>query len=654
MVHRHSGRLIYRKEGDILVALAGNANVGKSVIFNQLTGSNQVIGNWPGKTVELAFGRLRYRDRDIIVVDLPGIYSLSTYTQEEEVTRRFIATGKPDVVINIVDASILERNLYFTLQLIEMGAPLILCLNQIDMAEKKGIVIDKDRLSRLLGIPVVETIAIKGVGLRNLMDKVIEYSHSNARPKITYSADIEKKIGILEKRINEAGLESPYPPRFIAIKLLEEDEEIIEEVSRENWDLVNLAARVAKEIESKYGEPAYALIAAQRYAYISRVLRESIKIKEPKESPMNYLDLITTHKILGFITSVGVVTLLILWTFYVGDYLSTLLEDLISIFIPVMPSLKGGLLEVFLNGVIGGVVAGVTLVIPYVIPFYLFLAVMEDSGIMTRIAFTLDTLMHRVGLHGKAIIPVILGYGCNVPGIFSTRILESRRARILASLSITMVPCSARTIVILGLAAAYLGVGWGLLIYLINILIVLTVDLIVSKLYPGETPGLIMEIHEFRVPSLKVVIRQTLHRTLSIVYLVFPIYIVGSGSIQVLYKFGVLQPLEQIFSPVTSGLIGLPTYAGTLFIFGFIRKELILLLLPQITGTFDVLTVLTPIQIFILTLVSTIYVPCAATVATLIKEFGWRDTITIVVLNLSTAVLVGIIANYIINIILAG
>ncbi len=649
MIHRHRHKLIHKGEREILIALVGNANVGKSVIFNQLTGSNQIIGNWPGKTVELAFGKLRYKNRDIIVVDLPGIYSLSTYTQEEEVTRKFIATEKPDIVVNVVDASVIERNLYFTIQLIEMNVPLILCLNQIDIAEKKGIKINKERLEEILGIPIVETVAIKGKGLKELMDKVINYSQKNIEPKITYSLEVEERIRILTDRVKKSSLELPYPPRFVAIKLLEGDDEIFNETLSRAPKVAELAKKIARELEDIYGEPAYAVIASHRYAIISKILRESIEVKQPKKKATNYLDLITTHKVLGFITSIGLITLLLLWTFYVGDYLSTLLENLISLIIPIQPRLEGDPMTIFINGALSGIIAGLTLVIPYVIPFYLFLAVMEDSGIMTRIAFMLDTLMHRIGLHGKAIISIILGYGCAVPGIFSTRILESKRERVLASLAITMVPCSARTIVILGLVAAYIGVEWALSIYLINIIIVFAIDLIISKLYPGETPGLIMEIHEFRMPSLKVVIRQTLNRTLSIVYLVFPIYIIGSGSIQILYKFGILQPLDQIFSPLVSGLLGLPTYATTLFIFGFIRKELILLLLPQITGTFNIITILTPTQIFLLALVSTIYIPCISTVATLVKEFGWRDTILITITNIAAAILVGIIVNYILN-----
>ena len=640
-MHKHGKISSLKLKGkEITIALAGNANVGKSVIFNQLTGSKQIIGNWPGKTVELAYGKLNYKDNEIILVDLPGIYSLTTYTQEEEVTRKFIAKEKPDIVINVIDASTIERNLYFTLQLIEMDIPLIICLNQIDMADKKGLIINFDKLSELLGVPVIPTVAIKGVGLKELIDTALKNINRKPSKKIKYSRDIEDAISKIIDYIEDNNIVSPYSPRFTAIKLLEGDQELIEKLNVHRG-LINYVEKISNKLMKKYGQPTYAIIASQRYMYISSLLRNVLNVKEPHKTLAEYLDVITTHKIFGFLTSLGVIISLLLWTFYVGDFLSSIIEKLFNYIFIASPNLQGTLFEVFINGALGGVVAGITLVIPYVLPFYLFLSAMEDSGIMTRIAFMLDTLMHKIGLHGKAIIPIILGYGCAVPGIFSTRILETRRERILASLAITMVPCSARTVVILGLVAAYLGVEWALLIYGINIAIILIIDYITSRMYPGETPGLILEIHEFRIPSLKVIFRQTINRTMSIIYLVFPLYIVGSGLIQVLYKVGIFGYMDQILSPITHVLMGLPTYTGTLLIFGFIRKELILLLLPQITGTFNLTSILTPQQIFSIALISTIYIPCISTMATLIKEFGPKDTMIITILNISTAIFIG-------------
>ena len=628
----------------IRVALAGNANVGKSVLFNQLTGSHQIIGNWPGKTVDIAVGTLYFEGYNIQLVDLPGIYSLSTYSEEELISREYIASESPDIVINVVDASVLERNLYFTLQLLEMDVPLIICLNQVDMARKKGIDIDVEMLEKLLGVPVVPTVAVKGKGIYELMRRVIELykmGRCGERPIHRYDEELEKRIEILVGMMRERGVELGYSHRFLAIKLLEGDVEIKRLIWSVDKDVARRAEALAYEIMEIYNAPAYAVISSQRYEIISDIVSKVVRTVEAEKGFGDWLDILTTHRILGYITSAGVLALLLLWTFVVGDFLSNLLEEFINIFHPVEPIIAGPLWEVILNGAIGGVVAGITLVIPYVVPFYLYLAVMEDSGIMTRVAFMIDSLMHKIGLHGKAIIPLILGYGCNVPAIYGTRIMETRRERLLTAFAITLVPCSARTIVILGLASRFLGMGWAFLLYFIDIIIVFIVGKLVTLIYSGESTGLIMEIHSFRLPSLKVVLRQTFYRTKSIIYLVFPLYIFGTAFVQALYSLGLLTPVGSFFSPITKGILGLPDITGVLLIFGFIRKELILLLLPPIYGSFNILLFMSPLQIFTLALVSILYIPCISTFAILVREFGWREAIYISIGNILTALFVG-------------
>lgn len=635
----------------IRVALAGNANVGKSVLFNQLTGSHQIIGNWPGKTVDIAVGTLYFEGYNIELVDLPGIYSLSTYSEEELISREYIASESPDIVINVVDASVLERNLYFTLQLLEMEVPLIICLNQVDMARKKGIEIDVEALEKLLGVPVVPTVAVKGEGIYELMRRVIQLYESGVgeRPIHRYDEELEKRIEVLMELMRKKGIEVGYSHRFLAIKLLEGDVEIKRLIWSVDKEVARRAEELALEVMEVYDAPAYAVISSQRYQVISDIVSRVVKTIEVEKSLGDLLDILTTHRILGYITSAGVLALLLLWTFVVGDMLSGLLEDFINILHPVEPIVTGPLWEVVLNGALGGVVAGITLVIPYVVPFYLYLAVMEDSGIMTRVAFMIDSLMHKIGLHGKAIIPLILGYGCNVPAIYGTRILETRRERILTAFAITLVPCSARTIVILGLVSHFIGFEWALLIYVVDILVIFTVGKILTKIYPGESTGLIMEIHSFRIPSLKVVLRQTFYRTKSIIYLVFPLYILGSALVQGLYSLGVLKPVNILLAPVTTTILGLPDVTGVLLLFGFIRKELILLLLPSIYGSLDILLFMTPLQIFVLALVTVLYIPCISTLAILTKEFGWRETIYISIGNIVTALVVGGLTYHIVS-----
>jgi ferrous iron transport protein B len=624
----------------LTIALAGNANVGKSVVFNQLTGSYQIIGNWPGKTVEKAEGTLVFEGYEITVIDLPGIYSLSTFSLEELVTREYIAFEKPDVVINVVDASVLERNLFFTIQLMEMEVPLVICLNQMDMAKKKGIDIDTEKLEKILGVPVVPAVAVRGEGMYELIKTAIGVAETGSvYKKIEYSKEVEKRIERLSKLIEKLGLD--YPSRWVAIKLLENDKEIKNQVASKSVKIIQKAEIFSKEISHMYKKPCFSVISSERYSNSSRIVSGVQKQAEAKTTFLDKLDWVTTHRVFGYVVSAGVIASLLLWTFFVGDFLSNLLGNMLSFFEPIYPKLNGHILSVLWNGVFSGFVAGITLVIPYVIPFYFVLAVLEDSGILTRVAFVMDSIMHKIGLHGKAIIPLILGYGCNVPAIYTTRIMESRRERLLAAFAITFVPCSARTIIILGLVAAFVGIEWALLLYLINIIIIFVFGRIAIKVMPGTSSGLIMEIHPFRVPSFSVITRQTWIRTKSIIYIVFPIYIIGSAAVQVMYTLGLLNPLSDFMSLITVWWLGLPVVVGTFLVFGFIRKELILLLLTVIYGTTNLALFLTPVQLITLALISMLYIPCVSTVIVLAKEFGRKAAILISTANIVSALFVG-------------
>jgi len=626
------------KEGKHLsIALAGNANVGKSVIFNDFTGSSQVIGNWPGKTVEMATGKLHFEGYDIDVIDLPGIYSFSTFSFEELISREYIAVEKPDVVVNVIDASVLERNLYFTLQLKEMEVPLVVCANQIDTAKRKGIVIDTEKLQTALGVPVVATVAVRGEGLHELMDAMIAVAQNRSETQNTslkYGAEVEKRIEKLTRFIESKQLKLEYPCRWIAIKLLENDPEIRRLTASKSEDVILLSDSLAREIESIHQEPCFAVINSERYSLANRIAGEVQKQSEMKTTFSERLDQIVTHRVFGYVASALVIGVLLVWTLVIGNLLSGLLSEVFSFFQPVDPKIRGPIVSILWNGAFGGIVAGVTLVIPFVIPFYLMLTTIEDSGVLTRVAFMMDSAMHKMGLHGKALIPLILGYGCNVPAIYGTRILETRRERLLAAFAITFAPCSARTIVILGLVAVFVSIKWALALYLIDIFIIFFLGRIAFKVLPGETTGLIMEMHSFRVPSFSVVSKQTWTRTKSIVYMVFPMYIIGSAIVQGLYAFGILEPINDFMSPLTVGWLGI------LLIFGVVRKEYILLLLVAIYGT-NLASVLTPVQFIVLALVGMLYIPCISTIAVLAKEFGWKAAAMISMANLAFAILIG-------------
>jgi ferrous iron transport protein B len=630
---------------NLTFALAGNANVGKSVLFNQLTGSSQIIGNWPGKTVEKAEGTLTFEGQKITVVDLPGIYSFSTFGMEELVSREYIATENPDVVINVVDAGVLERNLFFTMQLIEMKAPIMVCLNQIDEAKKKGITINTKKLEQLLGVPVVPAVAIRGEGIYELTKTAVKVARDcqNHYSNLRYGNEIEQRISELDQTIQNENLDLSYPTRWVAIKLLENDPEIKKLVA--SSETVNKTAQaLAAEITAIHNEPAFAVIASERYSFANKIANESQKQAEIRTTISDRIEWLTTHRVFGYVISAAVIVGLLIWTFSVGNLLSGLISKGLSFFSPVDPALSGSIERILWNGIWGGVVAGLTLIIPFVVPFYFMLAMIEDSGILTRVAFMLDSAMHKIGLHGKALIPLILGFGCNVPAIQACRIMETKRERLLATFAITFAPCSARTIVILGLVAVFLGPWWALSLYGIDIALIFILGKIALRVIPGQSTGLIMEMSSFKVPSIKVVVRQTWARTKSLIYIVFPLYIAGSAVVQVLYAIGILQQVSNFMSPVTVFWLGLPAIAGVLLILGFIRKEMVVLAAVAIFSTTNLALYFTHVQLYVLALVNMIYIPCLSTVAIIAKDYGWKAAIIISLANFAVALLVGGIA----------
>lgn len=650
-----AGKTDQNSSKNLTFALAGNANVGKSVVFNHLTGSSQIIGNWPGKTVERAQGILNFEGRKIVVVDLPGIYSFSTFSMEEIVSREYIALEHPSVVINVLDASVLERNLFFTIQLIEMEVPLVVCLNQVDAAKKKGISIDQKRLEQALGVPVVSTVAIRGEGIYELTKTAIEVAENRSqseKPRLKYGVEVEERIEKLAEAIKSENLASGYPPRWVAIKLLENDPETMKSVGSKSERIVRESEVLAGEISHIHKEPCFAVIASERYALANKISADAQKQGTVKITLSEKLDWVSTHKVFGYVTSTGVIAGLLLWTFTVGGFFSSLLSNALSLFQPVNPTFNGSLVGILWNGVFGGLVAGITLVVPYVIPFYAMLAMIEDSGILTRVAFMMDTAMHKIGLHGKALIPLILGYGCNVPAIRACRIMETKRERLLAAFAITFAPCAARTILILGLVAAFVGSAWALALYAIDIAIIFVLGRIALKVVPGQSTGLIMEMHSFKIPSLSVVEKQTWVRTKSLIYIVFPTYIAGSALVQILYAVGVLRPLSDALSPLTVAWLGLPAIAGILLILGVVRKEFILLASVAVFGSTNLALFLTPVQLITLALIGMLYLPCLSTIAVLAKEFGWKTAATISIANFATAMIAGGVVSRLLSFVL--
>ena len=633
-------------KGKFVIALAGNANVGKSVVFNHLTGLHQHIGNWPGKTVEKAEGTLHFEGYTIDIVDLPGIYSLSTFSIEELVSRIYIAVERPDLVVNVVDASVLERNLFFTLQLMELETPMVIALNQVDMAKKKGIKINSKRLEKTLSVPVIPTVATMGTGLYELLRRSVATIEKGGRnpPKMNYGEEVEERIEALSELIKK--VHYPYPARWTAIKLLEKDEQVEREIQEINPEIVFAAEKFANEIEEIHGHSCSTIITSERYEIAGCIAREVQSIVPPTKPPMRErLHALTTHKILGYpILAVSLLSIFYaIFTF--GDYTSGLLNDLFYCLEPIFESILGsGIVEKLIwGGVMEGIIAGVTIALPYIIPFYLILYLLEDSGYLSRIAFLLDNVMHAIGLHGKAFIPLMLGYGCNVPACLGCRIMETERERLIAGFVATLVPCAAQTAIILGLVGSFLGIQWALALYIINLLIIFLLGRLAFKALPGEPTALIMEMHDYRAPHLGTALKQTWFRLVEFIKIAFPLIIVGSLAIKLAEVMGLLNRIASVLSPITVAWLGLPAITGIALIFGVLRKELTLIMLATLLlkpgQTFA--QVLTPVQMIVFTLVTMLYIPCIATIAALVREFGWKKAAFITVVEIIFAVVAG-------------
>jgi len=628
----------------LTIALAGNANVGKSVIFNQLTGLHQHIGNWPGKTVEKAEGTLHFRGYEIDIIDLPGIYSLSTFSIEEIISREYIIFEKPDLVINVVDASVLERNLFFTLQLAELEAPMIIALNQIDIARRKGIEIDHQRLSEILGVPVIPTIAVRGYGVYDLLNAAIEaIEGGKAKPrKVRYGKEVEERIEKITSLLEKVNL--TYPARWTAIKLLEGDEKIIEEVKKISPEILKFARKMAQEIEEIHGHSCSTVIASERYEVAGRIAREVQKIRPMARIPLSQrLDDLTTSRIWGYPIMLLVVLSIFYGIFKFGDYASACIGDFLYSLKPLFDQAIQNftLRELLWGGIIEALIAGVTIALPYIVPFYFMLYMLEDSGYLSRIAFLMDAAMHKIGLHGKAFIPIMLAYGCNVPACLGCRIMETERERFLAAFVTTLIPCSATTVVVLGLVGKFVGIKWALVLYVIDMAIILLLGRAAFKSLPGEPTELIMEMHEYRLPHLKTVASQAWFRLEEFLKIAFPLMILSSFVIKVTEVLGLFDVISAFISPITVEWLGLRREMGVALIFGILRKELTLIMLATILGTTNFGEVLTPLQMIIFSLVTMLYIPCIATIAACVREFGWKKALSIAVFEVLFAILIG-------------
>ncbi len=510
--------------GKIVVALAGNPNSGKTTIFNDLTGLRQHIGNYPGVTVEKRSGEIKYKGHYIQIIDLPGIYSLTAFSEEEIVARNFILEEKPDVVVNVIDSSNLERNLYLTVQLLEIGAPLVLDFNMADVAKKKGLDVDHDVLSELLGAPIVETVGPKGTGINDILDAVIKVNRSREikKIKISYGEEIENEIDrIIDSQNMKYGTVVRSNKRWSAVRLLEQDQEIIGKLKREgNYNITEkVVSGSIGHINNILRDPPEVVIADARYGFIKGALLEAHERSDTENIDITEkIDSIITNRFLGLPVFALIIWLMFQFVFTLGKYPMGWMElgfEKLSVWLNSV--IHGELLRsLIVDGIIGGV-GGVIVFTPNIALLFLFIALLEDSGYMARAAFVMDRIMHRIGLHGKSFIPLIIGFGCTVPAYMGSRILENKKDRLITMHINTFCSCGARLPVYILLAGAFFPAIAGNIIfsiYFIGIIfaIIMAKVLRVTR-FRGEMEPFVMELPPYRMPAVKGVFIHTWERT---------------------------------------------------------------------------------------------------------------------------------------------
>ncbi len=503
---------------NIRVALTGNPNAGKTTIFNHLTGFHQRVGNYPGVTVEKKEGDTSHNGRRLTLIDLPGVYSLTPYTLEEIVTRRVLLEERPDVVVDVLDSTNIERNLYLAVQLKELGMPVVLALNMSDEARAKGIVFDLKKLSSLLGMPIVPTVGHKRKGLRELLEVVVEVAESddsNKPLRITYGRDIDSAVSALRELVlAENVMTGVAGPGWMAVKLLEGDEEVTGQVKNEK--VLIEALEQSNRLEKLLGEQPATIMADRRYGFISGACQEAVRTTvESRHTTSDRIDEVVMNEALGIPILLLMMYGVFYFTFTLGDPLMGWIEWTIGklgLFITTYwPAGSMGLLRsLVVDGIIGGV-GGVIVFLPNIMLLFLAIAMLEDTGYMARAAFTMDRLMHRIGLHGKSFIPLLIGFGCTVPAIMATRILDSRRERLVTMLIAPLMSCGARLTIYAMIIPAFFPRVWQApvlwIIYVTGILLaVISAKLLSKTMFRGESDPFVMELPPYRMPTAKSVV----------------------------------------------------------------------------------------------------------------------------------------------------
>jgi ferrous iron transport protein B len=641
----------------IRVALIGNPNVGKTSVFNAITGLRQHVGNWPGVTVEKKTGKAAHKGTELEITDLPGTYSLAAFSKDEIIARDYIIDESPDVVVQVVDATNLERNLYLTTQLMELGPKLVIALNMSDVVQAKGDRIEASKLEDLLEVPVIRTVGSQGEGITNLLEAIVLVANKSKSYdlELTYGKEIEDKIAELQKQLRQdKELVAKYPSRWFSIKLLEGDDN-----AQEKLAVSSVADTIRKKLETMDIERLESQIADHRYRNISTVVSQVCNFSKRKMTSSEMIDRVVTHKVLSI-----PVFLTMLWAaFEITFSFATPFMNIIDLGFGWLAGSVASMIAIpWLSSLIAdGVIAGVGSVLiflPNIMLLFFMLALLEDSGYMARAAFIMDKPMSKIGLHGKSFIPMLMGFGCNVPAIMATRTIEDKRDRLVTILITPFSSCGARLPVYVLLAGAFFGKSAGSVIfalYALGIIVaILSAKLLRGTFVKGEASPFIMELPPYRLPTLKNSFMQMWERGLIYLRKAGGIILVGVVTVWLLAAIpapgtngvfasediygttdSLIGYLGKILDPLVSPL-GFDWRIAVALIFGFVAKEIVVGSMGTLYGAgedeerlSEILTAgaMSPLAALGLMVFTLLYVPCIACIGVIKRETGsWKWT----------------------------
>ncbi|WP_252254245.1 ferrous iron transport protein B [Clostridium sp. ZBS12] len=674
----------------IKIGLAGNPNCGKTTMFNDLTGSTQYVGNWPGVTVEKKGGKLKW-NKDVEIVDLPGIYSLSPYTLEEVVTRDFMMNDKPDVIINIIDASNIERNLYLTTQILELGIPTVLALNMMDIVEKNGDKLKVEKLSQLLGCPIVETSAIKGKGIKEVVEKAIELSKKeNVNDfKLELSQEVESSIKNIEEALDNSSFKNEIDSRWLSIKLFERDKNILNN-NKFSKNVLDKVDRIINKCENELDDDSESIITGERYDFIGKVVSKAVKKNNKNnETTSDKIDKIVTNRFLAL-----PIFALIMWgVYYIAvsslgtiatDWTNdTLFGEIISG--NVSTWLEGVGVVAWLQGlVVDGLIGGVGAVlgfVPQIMILFFLLSILEDCGYMSRVAFIMDRIFRKFGLSGKSFIPMLISSGCGVPGIMATRTMENDRDRKMTIMLTTFIPCGAKIpIIALFAGAIFGGASWvAPSVYFLGIIMIIICGILLkkTKLFQGEPAPFVMELPQYHIPSLKGVLMHMWDRGKAFIIKAGTIIFVACGAIWFMQSFNwslemvdagdsILASIGNVFAPIFAPLGFGNWQSAVATITGLVAKENVVATFGILFGIaeateedptllMNVAGVFTAVSAFSFIAFNMLCAPCFAAIGAIKREMGsWKWTWITLGFQTGTAYLVALLINQVGNVLFYG